>query len=116
MTKKLPAFQRDMMLIKLAREELELKKKMSETLQQSMQQNERTIQAMTKSISEVGAGMKEGMALLAQALQQNNQPAYYQAPSTFPQQSSPHLNWLNDPEPHLPPPFRTPTGCSYRSD
>ena len=69
--KRLPAHQRDMMLFNLAREELEVKKQMSETIQQSIIQNEH-MTAMTKSITDVGIGIKEGLTLLAKTFQSGN--------------------------------------------
>ena len=72
MKKKLSAHQREMMLIDIARKELQLKTKAVDTLQVSMENSDKAMKMMSDSIISVGNGIKEGLALLAQSFAQSN--------------------------------------------
>lgn len=80
MQKKLSAHQRDMMLVDLAREELELKRENTELTRRSLQQTEEAIKGMTESMNLIGNGIKDVLGLLANAFlkaQTQTQPPMY---------------------------------------
>lgn len=68
MQKKLSAHQRDMMLVDLAREELELKRENTELTRRSLQQTEEAIKGMTESMNLIGNGIKDGLGLFSKCV------------------------------------------------
>ena len=84
--KNLSAQQRDLVMVKVAKEELELKKKTAEMLEQSAKGMEKAVETMAKSLESFGDQLGSGLMLLAQSLaaSQNAQQAYHQ-PVPFPQ-------------------------------
>ena len=83
--KKLSAHQRDMMYIEIAREELRLKEAQIDMMKKSFEQTDSAINAMAKSMTAIGNGLKDGLATLAQSFLQSQQMASYpyQAPPMF---------------------------------
>lgn len=99
MQKKLSAHQRDMVLVDLTREELEIKRQNTELLRKSLEGTEQAIKAMTESINSIGNGIKDGLGLLANAfLQSQAQPAphppypYYNQGHHAPQYQQPFMS------------------------
>ena len=76
MVKKISAHQREMIMIDLAKKEIDIKEKTAEALHQSIDSTERAIRAMTESMTSIGNGIKEGLALLASSFSQNNHPTF----------------------------------------
>ena len=66
--KPLSALQRDEVMVRVAKDELELKKRTLEVLQQSSQNMVQMVGAMTQSMTVLGKQLENGFALLAQAL------------------------------------------------
>ena len=68
MAKNLSSQQRNMMLLNIAREELYIKNKVYETMNKQMEQAERHSAAVVESMNNVGSGIKDGLAMLANAI------------------------------------------------
>nr|XP_047127257.1 uncharacterized protein LOC124808306 [Hydra vulgaris] len=73
MKKKLSAYQRDIMQLNLAREEITLKRSIIQAMEQSSKQTQNTIEAMANSVSSIGDNIKEGLSILANSFMQNQQ-------------------------------------------
>ena len=71
--KKISVHQREMLLIDIAKKEVEIKCETVDIMKHSIEQTERTMKAMTESFLSVGNGIKEGLTLLAQSF---SAPAY----------------------------------------
>ena len=74
MAKNLSSQQRDMMLLDIAGEELYIKNKVYETMNKQMEQAERNSAAVVESMNNVSSGIKDGLAMLANAIS-NIQPS-----------------------------------------
>ena len=96
--KPLSAHQRDQVMMRVARDELEVKKKNLEVLQQSSQNMEKMIGITAQSMTALGQQLGNGFALLAQALASNSAHQQYyphphfmppgQHPASMPQQAT----------------------------
>ena len=101
--KPLSAQQRDQVMVRLVREELDLKKKNAEALEQSAKGMEKMVETMSQSLTALGQQLGNGLAMLAQALasnQTNHQtipPAYQPQYNPFVQQQ--HQQFMNAPNP-----------------
>ena len=84
MAKNLSSQQRDMMLLDIARDELYIKIKVYETMNKQMEQAERHSGAMVESMNNVSTGIKDDLAMLANAIS-----------NTRPQQMIPQQLWGN---------------------
>ena len=84
MAKNLSSQQRNMMLLDIAREELYIKNKVYETINKQMEQAERHSAAMVESMNNVSSGIKDGLAMLANAIS-----------NIRPQQMIPPQQWGN---------------------
>ena len=84
MAKHLSSQQRDMMLLDIAREELYIKNKVYETISKQIEQAERHSAAMVESMNNVSSGIKDGLAMLANAIS-----------NIHPQQMIPPQQWGN---------------------
>ena len=84
MAKNLSSQQRGMMLLDIAREELYIKNKVYETINKQMEQAERHSAAMVESMNNVSSGIKDGLAMLANAIS-----------NIRPQQMIPPQQWGN---------------------
>ena len=71
MEKPLSSRQRDEVMLRVAREELELKKKNAEILQNSAKGMEAMVGQMSKSLTALGQQLGNGLAILAQAISTN---------------------------------------------
>ena len=109
--KNLSAQQRDLVMVKVAKEELELKKKTAEMLEQSARGMEKAAEAMAKSLESFGDQLGSGLILLAQSLAatQNTQQSYHQPipfpqphyrPQPYSQQNSSFIHMMNTPLRH----------------
>ena len=89
--KPLSAHQRDQVMLKIAKEELDVKKRNAEIMEKSSQGMEKMLEAMTQSLTSLGQQLGGGLMLLAQAMSsnQNNQNAY---PAAYGQQQYNHYN------------------------
>ena len=89
--KPLSAHQRDQVMLKIAKEELDVKKRNAEIMEKSSQGMEKMLEAMTQSLTSLGQQLGGGLILLAQAMSsnQNNQNAY---PAAYGQQQYNHYN------------------------
>ncbi len=98
--KPLSAQQRDQVMVRLAREELDLKKKNAETLEQSAKCMEKMVETMSQSLTALGQQLGNGLMVLAQALASSHQtipPAYQPQYNPFVQQQ--HQQLMNAPNP-----------------
>ena len=106
----LSALQRDQVMVRIAREELEVKKRNADILEQSAKGMEKMVETMAQSLNSFGPHLGNGLTLLAQSLatppsQQYQAPTYqlqqhHVAPFTpheMPQFSTPFRDMLNDP-------------------
>lgn len=99
--KPLSAQQRDQVMVRLAREELDLKKKNAESLEQSAKGMEKMVETMSQSLTALGQQLGNGLMMLAQALasnQTNHQtipPAYQPQYNPFVQQHQQFMNATN---------------------
>ena len=73
MKKKLSAHESDLMQIDLTKKELVLKKEAIEIMRENSKAIEEAIKAMVNSIEEIGNGIKDGLAMLANAMGQVQQ-------------------------------------------
>ena len=73
MKKKLSAYQRDMMQLDLAREEITLKRYLIQAMEQSSKQTQNAIEAMASSVTAIGDSIKESLSILANSFMQNQQ-------------------------------------------
>ena len=73
MRKKLSAHQKDMMQLDFMQREIDLKERAINLLEQSAKANEQNLRLMSKSISEMGQGIKDDMGILAGAMIQCQQ-------------------------------------------
>ena len=71
--KPLSAQQRDQVMVKVAKEELELKKKNAEILDRTAKGMETMVQTMAQSINNLGEHLGNGLLMLAQAMTNLNQ-------------------------------------------
>ena len=68
MAKNLSSQQRDMMLLDIARDKLYIKNKVHGTMNKQMKQAERHSVAVVESMNNVSSGIKDGLAMLANAI------------------------------------------------
>ncbi|XP_065068707.1 uncharacterized protein LOC135694007 [Rhopilema esculentum] len=68
MDQKLSAQQQDMILIKIAKEELEVKKNIAEKLEQSAKRLENVVETMAKSLTSFGEQLNYSLMLLSQSI------------------------------------------------
>ena len=76
MQKKLSGYQLDMMLLQQSKEELKLKTKTYELMNNSIQTTDKAIESLASSVTHLGDSIKDGLALLAQFLAQNSSLTY----------------------------------------
>ena len=81
MEKPLSSRQRDEVMLRVAKEELELKKKNAEILQNSAKGMENMVDQMSKSLTSLGQQLGNGLAMLAQAISTNPQQQLLQQQS-----------------------------------
>ena len=93
--KNLSTQQRDQIMVKVAKEELELKKKNAETLEKSIKGMEAMVETMAQSLNNLGQQLGSGLLLLAQAMTSNNQQ--YQTQPTHVHQGYPPHNQYHQP-------------------
>jgi len=91
MQKKISSHQREMMMLDLAKKELEMKEMAVNTLRQSAESTERILETMTSSITSIGDNIKEGMILLAQSFIQSSTPQFHM-PANYSQPMQPIFN------------------------
>lgn len=108
MEKPLSAQQRDQVMVRIAKEELELKKKNAEILSQTAQGMEKMVETMAQSLNSLGQQLGNGLMLLAQAMGNNQQyppqTSYFQHFNQYGQRaqeyganSTSYINMLNNP-------------------
>lgn len=91
MKKKISAHQREMLHVDILNKELELKKEAIQVMRENCQSTNETLRMMSNSLSDIGQGIKDGLALLANAMIQtqsnNSTPVYMMPPHMQPQHS-----------------------------
>ena len=81
MEKSLSSRQRDEVMLRVAKEELELKKKNAEILQNSAKGMEKMVDKMSESLTALGQQLGNGLAMLAQAMSTNPSQQFLQQQS-----------------------------------
>ena len=76
MQKKRSSYQRDMMLLERSKEELKLKTKAYELMNNSIQTTDKAIESLASLVTHLGYSIKDGLALLAQFFAQNSSVTY----------------------------------------
>ena len=95
-------------MVRIAKEELELKKKNAEILSQTAQGMEKIVETMAQSLNSLGQQLGNGLMLLAQAMGNNQQyppqTSYFQHSNQYGQRaqeyganSTSYINMLNNP-------------------
>ena len=79
-----------MLHVDILNKELELKKEAIQVMRENCQSTNETLRMMSNSLSDIGQGIKDGLALLANAMIQSNNstPMYMMPPHMQPQQHS----------------------------
>ena len=96
MQKKLSSYQRDFMLLEPSKEELKLKRKTYELINNSIQTTDKAVGSLAFSVTYLSESIKDGLALLAQSFAQNSSVTYGRPINNLP------LNPASPPLPHGP--------------
>lgn len=90
---KISAHQREMLLIGIAREELQIKNENIKLMKQSIEQTQKTMNAMTDSMLSLSDNLKSGFELIAQSLIQSSQvQQQWTYPSMMSMTTPPHIH------------------------
>ena len=76
MQKKLSSYQLGIMLLEQTKEELKLKTKICELMNNSIKTTDKAIESLASSVTHLGDSIKDGLALLAQSFTQNSSANY----------------------------------------